>query len=123
MVLKLYLQLGLKLTKIHCVIQYKQNDFLQPFIAFNTMKRNIAKDSNDEVGKDLYKLMNNSIYGKTLENIRKHSNSKFVFDRNEMRKVVNGRFFKNFIVISEDCLLVNCYKKTITLNKPIFLGM
>ena len=60
---------------------------------------------------DMFKLMNNAIYGKTLENVRGHSNSKLIFDKKEMDKVFSSRYFKSAIVISDSCVLVNNYKK------------
>ena len=63
--LKFYLQQGLSLRKVHRAMSFKQANFLKPFIEFNTEKRNNAKNDFD---KDLFKLMNNSVYGKTMEN-------------------------------------------------------
>ena len=65
--LKLYLKLGLKLTKIHSGITFEEKDFMRPYIQLNTDMR--TKGTTD-FEKDFYKLMNNAVFGKTMENVR-----------------------------------------------------
>ena len=62
------LKLGMKLIKIHRILSFKQKNRLKIFTDFNTKKR---QESNDEFNKNLYKLFNNCIYGKSIENLRK----------------------------------------------------
>ena len=68
--LQLYWRLGLKLKKIHHILEFNQSLWLKPYIEFNTQKRIEAEKNNDKDGKALYKLMDNAIYGKTVENLR-----------------------------------------------------
>ena len=65
--LQLYLRLGLKLKKIHCILEFNQSQQLKSYIEFNTQKRIEAEKNKEIDGKELYKLMNNAIYGKTME--------------------------------------------------------
>ena len=68
--MRLFLRLGLKLKKIRHVLNFNQLQWLTSYIEFNTKKRIEAEKNNDKDGKALCKLINNAIYGKTMENLR-----------------------------------------------------
>ena len=77
---QLYLSLGMKVTKIHRVLKYKQSDWMKKYIVFNTEKRTNAVNSFE---KDFFKLMINVIYGKIMENLRKRINVRLVSNEND----------------------------------------
>ena len=74
------MELGLKVTKVHKVITFDQSRWMKPFIDFNTEKRKKAKN---EFEKAFFKLMNNSCFGKTMENLRGRVAMKFITSNSE----------------------------------------
>ena len=76
----------MKLVKFHGILCFKQSSWLKSHVEFNTEKR---KKSTDEISKGLYKLFNNCIYGKSIENIRKIINVKLINDKRMYQKIVN----------------------------------
>ena len=117
--LQLYLSLGMKLTKIHRVLKFKQSDWMKKYIDFNTEKRmNAANDFE----KDFLKLIINSVYGKTMENLRKRINVRLLNNAKEFLKytsrpthITHKTFDKNLVAIHE-------IKPVLILNKPIYVG-
>ena len=92
------LELGIKLKKIHRILKFKQSDCMRPYIDFNTNKRMI---SNSESDKNFFKLMNNSVYSKTMENLRKRIKIRVVKNSQDFIKYtsrptcVNWKVFEN----------------------------
>lgn len=118
--LKFYLQHGLKLKKVHRAISFTQSDFLKPFIEFNTEKRKQAKNDFE---KDFFKLMNNSIFGKTMENVRNHTDFELVNNPKRFQKCVNNPTYRHRHIINENLVGVEKDSKVVKLNKPISMGL
>ena len=114
------IQLGLKLTKINRALQFSQSLWLKPYIDSNTARRAAATSSFQ---KDFFKLMNNAIFGKTLENKRKHKNVKLVTDPNKLQKLVQKPNFGTSIIINENLIVVSLKKTNILLDRPLYVGM
>lgn len=121
MYLNICLKNGLLIEKIHKILKFKQSKWLAPFIEMNT---EIRKNTNNTSEKDQAKLMNNSIFGKSMENILGRPNFK-LFGRNDIKKVIkclrSPNFLKEF-VFGEDIILLEMEKKTVIFNKPIYTG-
>ena len=83
--LQYYVSLGMKLVKIHRILSFKQSDWLRKYVDFNKKKR---QESSDDFNKNLYKLLNNCIYGKSIENQRKRINVKLINDKKKHIKSV-----------------------------------
>ena len=94
--LQLYLQLGWTVTKIHRVLCFKQKAWLEPYIAANTLKRQQAKSKFE---KNFFKLMNNSFFGKTMENVRKRRKVDIVSTSEKLKKIVAQPTFKSITVL------------------------
>jgi len=117
--LQLYIKLGLVVSKVHRVLWFKQTNYLAQYINFNTNKR--AESVND-FEKDLFKLFNNSIFGKTCENIENRIECKLYTSSDKFLKSVNKPQFKNFKIYSEGLALVEMSKTQINYNRPMIVG-
>ena len=109
----------MKLIKIYRILKFKQSDWMKKYIDFNTEKR---KNATNDFEKDFFKLMINSLYGKTMENLRKKINVRFVNNEKDFLKytskptyVTHKLFNKNFAAILE-------VEQVLVLNKPIYAG-
>ena len=110
----------MKLKKIDRVIEFNQEAWLKLYIDMNTELRKLAKNNFE---KDLSKLMNNSVFGKTMENIRKHRDIKLVTTDRKRSKLVSEPNYHTINLISEDLLIIEMKKTKVKMNKPIYLGL
>ena len=117
--LQLYLSLGMKLTKIHRVLEFTQKPWMKRYIDFNTEKRKMAKNSFE---KDFFKLMNNSVFGKIMENLRKRSNIKLETDPDHLLKLTRQPMYVSSKIFDENLVGVQMKKERLVLDKPSYVG-
>ena len=118
--LKHALDHGLKLRKVHRVIEFDQETWLKKYIDFNTDLR--AKATND-FEKDFFKLMNNAVFGKTMENVRKHRDIKLVRTDKKRNKLVSEPKYHTMKLIDDNLAIIEMRKVKVKMNKPIYLGL
>ena len=120
--LQLYLSLGMKLTKIHRILEFKQSSWMEPYIRMNTELR---KKATNDFEKDLYKLMNNSVFGKTMENLRKRVDIKLIRSHEEqrLRKLIASPAFAGSTIFDNDLTAIEVHGSKLVLNKPFYVGM
>ena len=117
--LQLYLSLGIKLTKIHGVLKFKQSDWMKKYIDFNAEKR---KNATNHFEKDLFKLMINSVYGKAMENLRKRINVRFVNNEKDFLKYTSRPIDATHKLFEKDFAAIHEIKPVLMLYKPIYVG-
>ena len=110
---------GLILEKVHREIDFEQSAWMKPYMAFNTQLRTQA---TNDFEKDFFKFMNNAIFGKTMENIRKHRNIKLVTDSEKYLKTVIKTNFKSSVLFGENLIGCEMGKIKVVMNKPVYLG-
>ena len=118
--LKQYEDLGLKITKIYKGVKFHEEDFMKLYIDLNTQLRTQAKN---EFEKDFFKLMNNSVFGKTMENVRNRVDIKLCNSKEKAMKLASKVNFLESKSFSDNLVAVHMFKKKVILNKPIYLGM
>ena len=114
------LDMGLKIKNIYRGIKFVESEWMKPYIDKNTNLRAKAKNNFE---KDFYKLMNNSVFGKTMENIRNRVDVKLVNTEEKLRKLVAKPNFKGRKIFNENLVSVHMTKTSLTMNKPVYLGM
>ena len=112
---------GMKLKKIHRGIKFIESEWMKPYIKMNTNLRTKAKNNFE---KDFYKLMNNSVFGKTMENIRNRVNVKLVNTQERLKKLISKPNLKSPPkIFNENLVSVHLKKTNLLMNKPVYLGM
>ena len=117
--LKQALNHGLVLKRVHRVIKFYQEAWLKPYIDINIELRTDAKN---EFEKDVFNLMNNSIFGKTMESVRNHRDIKIVTTNKQRNKYTSEPIYHTTKWISKNLLIMEMKKTEVKINKSIYLG-
>ena len=107
------------LKKVHRGIKFYQSPWMEPYIRKNTELRKEAKNAFE---KDFFKLMNNSVFGKTIENIRKRQNVVLVDNRKKALKLSSKPNFDRSTIFDENLVAIHMKKTEVYFNKPIYVG-
>ena len=110
---------GLVLKKAHRVIKFYQDAWLKPYINMNTKLRMEAKNDFE---KDLFKLMNNSVFGKTMENVRNHRDIKIVTTNKQRNKYASEPNYHTAKRISKNLLTMEMKKTEVKIIRSVYLG-
>ena len=111
---------GVKLKKVHRVIEFEQEACLKEYIDVTTELR---KKSNNDFEKDFFKLMNNAVFGKTMENVRTHRDIKLVKSDKKRNKLVSEPNFHTMKLIDNNLAIIEMKKVKVKMNKPIYIGL
>ena len=120
--LQLYLSLGMRLKKVHSVLAFTQEDWMEPYIWLNTELR---KKATSDFEKNFFKLMNNSVFGKTMENLRNRIIVKLVRP-NEPRKLqslLSDPLYAQHSIFGESLAGIQMHKDHILMNRPVYTGI
>ncbi|XP_065662566.1 uncharacterized protein LOC136085205 [Hydra vulgaris] len=118
--LKLYERLGLAITKIHRRVMFEQSSWLSKYIELNT---NLRTKATNELEKEFFKLMNNSVFGKTMENIENRVDVRLVTNRDKAVKLASRPNYESRTIFDENLLAIHMKRTKLMYNKPIYLGM
>ena len=122
--LQYYIKLGMVVDEVSEIMSFKQTNWLAPYIDFNTKLRQKAENDFE---KDFFKLMNNSVYGKTMENVKKYQDVKIMSvqsdsDEKKFRKKIRKPSFQYARQFSDSLVGAHMGKASVCLNKPIIVG-
>jgi hypothetical protein len=117
--LKQYLRLGLRLVKVHRVLEFDQSPWMKSYIDLNTEMR---KRASNDFDRNFYKLMNNSVFGKTMENIRKRIDVRMVKTREQCQRLLNKPNCHSFKIFTQNLAAVHMKKTRLFFCKPLYVG-
>ena len=109
----------MKITSVHRGISFYQSPWMEPYIRKNTELRKVATNSFE---KDFFKLMNNSVFGKTIENIRKRQNVHLVDNRKKALKLSSRPNFDRCTIFDKNLIAIHMKKTEVYFNKPVYVG-
>ena len=112
----------MRLNKVHRALRFDQSPWMEPYIRMNTELRNKAPSDFE---KDLYKLMNSSVFGKTVENLRKLIDVKLVCSHEEdkLMRLIASPAFAQANIFDDDLAAIKVHKSNLVLNRPVYVGM
>ena len=110
---------GLVLERIHRAIEFNETDWMKPNIDFNTKLRTAA---TNDFEKDFFKLINNSVFRKTMENIRKHRNIKLITNKDKYLRTIMKPNFKSGILFGENLMGCEMGRTKVVMKQPVYLG-
>ena len=117
--LKLYLQKGMKIKKVSRVLEFQQSPWIKSYIDLNTRLRQEAQNKFEQ---NFAKLMNNSFFGKTCEDVRKYKNFKIALNERRATKLINKPTCKRSKIYAEDLVTFQLQRETVTMDKPRYIG-
>ena len=117
-----YTCLGMRLAKVHRAIRFEQSPWIEPYIRMNTEFR---KKATSDFEKDLYKWMNNSVLGKTMENLRKRVDVKLVgsHEEDKLKRLIASPAFARANIFDNDLAAIQVHKSCLVPNRPVYVGM
>ena len=120
--LQFYLELGMKLKRVHNVLAFDQKDWMKSYISLNTELR---KQATSDFERNFFKLMNNSVFGKTMENLRNRTVVKLVRagEVAKLRKLLSSPLFARAAVFGESLAGIQMHKDSVLMNRPVYTGM
>ena len=113
------LELGMRITAVHRGISFYQSSWMEPYIRKNTELRKTATNSFE---KDFFKLMNNSVFGKTIENIRKRQNIHLIDNRKKALKLSSRPNFDRCTIFDKHLIAIHMKNTEVNFNKPVYVG-
>ena len=122
--LQFYLKQGMKLKRVHMVLEFDQEFWMEPYM-YIQMNTEFRKKAKSDFEKNFYKLMNNSVFGKAMENLRNRVDIKVVHsnETDKIRKLIASPLYSRHVLFSNDLAGVDMRKTKLVLNKPVYTGM
>ncbi|XP_074604049.1 uncharacterized protein LOC141857450 [Brevipalpus obovatus] len=117
--LKFYIEHGMKVEKCHRILSFREKAWIEPYVDLCTSRR---QQATTNFQKDFWKLLVNSLFGKSIENKRKYCNVKVILNHNELSKNLKNPLFDEFMILDRNKAFLKCRKRRVIMDKPIFLG-
>jgi hypothetical protein len=111
--------MGVVVEKVHRCVRFHQSRFFEPYITFNSRER---QNASNEMAKEYYKLKNNSLYGKTMENVRGRLNMRLCNSSQKVKTYTSRPLFQSCKYFGENLVGIQLLKEKLELNKPVYVG-